>query len=392
MDEGFKKILVFDTETTGLPPYQFNEENYHPQKIGNKWETFQEYSNRLNEFKQDSILEKDLLENEPELLKNYKEIWPYIVQLSYIFFDTENNETIVKDIYINLPEKFTTSEYLAQAHPITRMAIEAGLQNDARQNMNDALIEFMEYFKKADIVTGHNVSFDKNMLLAECARTEQTDFFDLIISSRDKFYCTACKATNSVKICYTYNCNKNPPIYKMPKLNQAYFRMFGYAPKEEALHNALIDVVACLRVFYRLWFQGLHFDENQEVPVCGIGEPDIYLVLKNLNPINPIVKIINEFTPEGFNPEGLGETGLKICDQIDNDVLESQMTGKSIQNIKNENNEKSRLGRYKRITGSKYVSFPPKKAGSKRKTRKSSRKKKYLKKSKRKTKKSRNKK
>jgi hypothetical protein len=128
MDGGFKKILVFDTETTGLPPYQFNEENYHPQKIGNKWETFQEYSNRLNEFKQDSILEKDLLENEPELLKNYKEIWPYIVQLSYIFFDTENNETIVKDIYINLPEKFTTSEYLAQAHPITRMAIEAGLQ------------------------------------------------------------------------------------------------------------------------------------------------------------------------------------------------------------------------------------------------------------------------
>jgi len=171
------KILVFDTETTGLPPFQVNEENFSPIKTGNKWETWTEYNTRLTEIINDSKLEKEMIDKEPELLQNYKDSWPYIVQLSYIFFDTENNETIVKDIYINLPEKFTTSEYLAQAHPITRMAIEAGLQNDARLNMNEALIEFMEHFEKADVVTGHNVSFDKNMLLAECARTGQTNFF-----------------------------------------------------------------------------------------------------------------------------------------------------------------------------------------------------------------------
>jgi len=385
------KILVFDTETTGLPPFQVNEDNFPPIKNGNKWETWSEYNSRLTEILNESKLEKEMLDKEPELLQNYKDSWPYIVQLSYIFFDTVNNETIVKDIYINLPERFTTEEYLSQAHKITRMAIESGLQNDARLNIDKALNEFMDYFNNADVVTGHNVTFDMNMLLAECARTEQKELFDTIISSKDKFYCTACKAINSVKICYTYNCNKNPPIYKMPRLNQAYFLMYGYAPKEEALHNALIDVVACLRVFYRLWFQGIHFDENQEVPVCGIGEPDIYLVLKDLNPINQIVKIINEFTPEGINPEGLGEPGLKLCGQIDNDVLESQMTGKSIQEIKNENNEKSRLGRYKRITGIKYVSFP-KKAGSKRKSRKSHKSSKKLKKLKKSRKFRRNKK
>jgi len=385
------KILVFDTETTGLPPFQVNEDNFPPIKNGNKWETWSEFNSRLTEILNESKLEKEMLDKEPELLQNYKDSWPYIVQLSYIFFDTKNNETIVKDIYINLPERFTTEEYLSQAHKITKMAIESGLQNmESRLDMDKALNEFIDYFNNADVVTGHNVTFDMNMLLAECARTEQKDLFDVLISSRDKFYCTACKAINSVKICYTYNCNKNPPIYKMPRLNQAYFRMYGYAPKEEALHNALIDVVACLRVFYRLWFQGLHFDENQEVPVCGIGEPDIYFILKDLNPINPIVKIINEFTPNGINPEGLGETGLKICDQIDNDLLESQMTGKSIQEIKNENNEKSRLGRYKRITGIKYVSFPPKKAGSKKKSLKKSKRK--SKNSKRKSRKYRNKK
>jgi DNA polymerase III epsilon subunit-like protein len=385
------KILVFDTETTGLPPFQVNEDNFPPIKNGNKWETWSEYNSRLTEILNESKLEKEMLDKEPELLQNYKDSWPYIVQLSYIFFDTKNNETIVKDIYINLPERFTTEEYLSQAHKITKMAIESGLQNmESRLDMDKALNEFIDYFNNADVVTGHNVTFDMNMLLAECARTEQKDLFDILISSRYKFYCTACKAINSVKICYTYNCNKNPPIYKMPRLNQAYFRMYGYAPKEEALHNALIDVVACLRVFYRLCFQGLHFDENQEVPVCGIGEPDIYFILRDLNPINPIVKIINEFTPDEINPEGLGETGLKICDQIDNDLLESQMTGKSIQEIKNENNQKSRLGRYKRITGIKYVSFPPKKAGSKKKSLKKSKRK--SKNSKRKSRKYRNKK
>uniref|UniRef100_A0A6C0KSI4 Exonuclease domain-containing protein n=1 Tax=viral metagenome TaxID=1070528 RepID=A0A6C0KSI4_9ZZZZ len=382
------KILVFDTETTGLPPFQISEDKIPPIKNGNKWETYQEYTERLNEIRQASDLEKHYIENEPETLQNYKDTWAYIVQLSYIFFNTDNNETIVKDIYINIPEKFTTPEYLAQAHPITKLAIESGLQNGIeRVNMDSAITQFMDYFNQSDVVTGHNVEFDMNMLLAECARTEQRDFFDHIITSRDKFYCTACKSINSVKICYTYNCKKTPPIFKMPRLNQAYFRMFGYAPKEEALHNALIDVVACLRVFYRLWFQGIHFDENYEVPVCGVGEPDIYILLKDLNPINPIVKIVNEFTPDGTNPEGVGEIGLKMCDLIDNDLLESQMTGRNIQEIRNENNANSRLGRYKRITGINYVSFP-KKAGSKKRTkrRKTTKRKKSLKKNVKKTK------
>ena len=103
--------------------------------------------------------------------------------------------------------------------------------------------------------------------------------------------------------------------------------------------------------------------------------------------MNPIVKIVNEFTPEGTNPEGVGELGLKICDLIDNDLLESQMTGRNIQDIRNENNANSRLGRYKRITGINYVSFP-KKAGSKKRTkrRKTTKRRKSLKKNVKKTK------
>ena len=125
--------------------------------------------------------------------------------------------------------------------------------------------------------------------------------------------------------------------------------MFGYAPNEAALHNALIDVVACLRVFYRLWFQGIQFTEpdiNVPIPVCGQGEPDIYLKLKSDDPINPIVRIINEFTPEGIEPVGIGSSSLIICPPIENDELESIMTGKSIKQIIFESKSNSRQSRY----------------------------------------------
>lgn len=364
------KILVFDTETTGLPPFQFVEKNYPPIKKNGKWETWTEYNNRLKKISNENYSKKYALERDPNLWQEYRETWPYIVQLSYIMFDTDTNETIVKDVYVELPPNFTTPEYLASAHDITRAAIESGL-NTERIDIIDALEEFMTFFRDADVVTGHNVDFDVNMLLAECIRTDNNAVFSEIINiknSKSKIYCTACNATNVVKICYDYNCKKEPPIFKMPKLNQAYFRMFGYAPNESALHNALIDVVACLRVFYRLWFQGIQFTENTvDVPVCGVGKPDIYLLLKDISPINPIVKIINEFTPAGVDPAGVGTSGLNICPSMSNDEVESIMSKKTIEEIKSENEAKSRLRTYTEITGIN----PYEKKGGSRKSRKS---------------------
>ena len=252
------KILVFDTETTGLPPFQINETEYPPLNVNGKWERWDDYNFRIKMIREESNSKKMALEQNPELWQQYRETWPYIVQLSYILFDTDTNDTNVKDVYIEMPPQFTTDEYLSSpnTHPITKAAIRAGLEAE-RTDINTTLTDFMEVFRVADIVTGHNIDFDINMLLAECVRTDNNNIFYELIASKgvNKIYCTACKATNVVNICYDYNCKKMPPIFKMPKLNQAYFRMFGYAPNETALHNALIDVVACLRVFYRLWFQ-----------------------------------------------------------------------------------------------------------------------------------------
>jgi len=349
-----KKILVFDTETTGLPPFQIFEDKYPPsQTEDGKWELWKDYDTRMKTLQDKSRTDKKELEENPSLWESYTESWPYIVQLSYILFDTNTKETIVRDVYVNLPPSFTTEQYLTSpdTHPITKAAIEAGLQAE-RKMITEAINEFMEYFRMADVVTGHNVDFDVNMLLAECKRTSNESIFrELLESKANKIYCTGCKSTNLLKIYYDYNRGKQ--IYKMPQLKQAYFRMFGYAPVETALHNALIDVVACLRVFYRLWFQGIGFEQTpmptDTIPVCGVGDPDIYKVLSS-TPENPIIQIINSFTPPDIDPNGVGSP-LESCPPIENDLLTSIIEKKSIEVIKSENKEKSRPGRYKKITG-----------------------------------------
>jgi hypothetical protein len=80
--------------------------------------------------------------------------------------------------------------------------------------------------------------------------------------------------------------------------------MFGYTPDESALHDALVDVVVCLRVFYRLWMSGIKISscKTPVTEVCGRGLPDIY----NLDAESggEITKYIHAITPEGIDPEG----------------------------------------------------------------------------------------
>jgi hypothetical protein len=64
---------------------------------------------------------------------------------------------------------------------------------------------------------------------------------------------------------------------KSPKLSEAYFYYFGYDPSGEALHDALIDVILCLRLFMKYKF-------NEDI--CG----------KNTT----ITDYIKRISPEGY--------------------------------------------------------------------------------------------
>lgn len=88
---------------------------------------------------------------------------------------------------------------------------------------------------------------------------------------------------------------------KSPALWEVYDRMFGYPPDDSALHDALVDVVVCLRVFYRLWMTGNTSPDGPiNILVCGYGEPDIYG--KDVG--GKISEYIDIITPPGIDPEG----------------------------------------------------------------------------------------
>ena len=79
-------ILVFDTETTGLPQFRVSPNN------------------------------------------NNISTWPYIVQLSYILYDTDKNKIInTYDSIIKLPKEVSISEESSNIHGITNSEVALGV-------------------------------------------------------------------------------------------------------------------------------------------------------------------------------------------------------------------------------------------------------------------------
>ena len=144
------KVLVFDTETTGLPE-----------------------------------------ENNVSILDTFR--WPYIVQLSFIYYDSEINDVIeYYDKVIKLPDNITIPEDSIRIHGITNEIMrEKGI------NIKTALKEFNDILKECDIVIAHNISFDKRMIMVECIRNKISQYFTRGQNKKPEF----CTMKNSKNIC-----------------------------------------------------------------------------------------------------------------------------------------------------------------------------------------------
>jgi DNA polymerase III epsilon subunit-like protein len=193
------KVLVFDTETTGLP------------------------------------------EQNVSILNTNK--WPYIVQLSFIYYDSENNNIIeYYDTIIKLPEKITIPEECIKIHSITNEKMrEKGI------NIERALKKFNDTLKDCDIVVGHNISFDKRMIMVECIRNKISQYFTRGQNKKPEF----CTMKNSKNICKIKMINfKGEEYFKSPKLSELYSFIFKEEPKN--LHNSFVDVLLCLRCYFAI--------------------------------------------------------------------------------------------------------------------------------------------
>ena len=119
------KVLIFDTETTGLPEGK-NPSIYETQK------------------------------------------WPHIIQLSYIVYDSETNDIVtLEDDYISIDDNVVIQPGSQIIHNISReMLTDRGIP------IEQALEKFNKFSDMSDLLVGHNVSFDKRMVIVEGIRNK----------------------------------------------------------------------------------------------------------------------------------------------------------------------------------------------------------------------------
>jgi DNA polymerase III epsilon subunit-like protein len=271
------KICVFDTETTGKPPIL----------PGKDWKERNQNDNRLldiRDFNSDSSLWK-----KSEIIDN----WPSIIQLGYIIYDLEDTENAkIFSKYVEIPENIIITEGSIKVHHITRELIE-NEPAEKKAPIGMILTEFLNDIMNPEvtIVVGHNVQFDRKFVIAELLRLGREDklignvnhYLEFLMDNRN-FGCTM-NLTSPI-------CNIQNPVYykdkktgedkmfytiKPPKLSESYEYYFGYLPSGDELHDALIDVVVCLRVFMK-------YKYKQDV--CG----------KNVI----ITEYIQKISPEGY--------------------------------------------------------------------------------------------
>lgn len=197
------KVLVFDTETTGLA------------------------------------------EKRASIYDNSK--WPYIIQLSYILYDMSNNSALIKNNYIKINESVIISPDSFNIHHISREILdERGI------NIVPALREFNECLKRCDVVVGHNISFDKRLIFVECFRHNIKQYFTQFIDNKQIAKPEFCTMKHTTQFCKLERLSKTNQIYsKHPKLSELYSLLFPEEPLPADLHNSLIDVAMTLRCYLK---------------------------------------------------------------------------------------------------------------------------------------------
>lgn len=221
-----KNILIFDTETTGLPE----------RVPGTKWGSASEY-------------------------------WPYnlntkyansrIVSIAWIFIRSYNRDTLVGETikeYIRLPEGFTEIP-TTKIHGISfEYACSKGIpMADIIDNcgLADAIIE-------CDYVIGHNVMFDVHILQNELFRIGSDNAMSCAMKldnmkANGSIICTGelgkeiCKLeikSNNGK--YTNKIKK----FKMPKLKELHLHLMG--TEHNSQHTASGDVIAVLNCLSKM--------------------------------------------------------------------------------------------------------------------------------------------
>lgn len=215
------KIVVYDTETNGLPEPGATPAEY------------------------------------------YK--WPRIVQLSFLVYERPNDyvlpfatlrPTYIAD-YVIKPVGFVISEEVSRIHGITHAyALEHGV------DLAIALSDLLTQIADADVIVAHNAAFDKNVVHSEMYRARA--FVD---KSRRIWDCKPtvrefCTMISTVGLCRCEFPRQDIKPYpfdnrtKWPRLEELFRKLFPFETIPSGFHNSLIDIKITAKCFFGLLDMG----------------------------------------------------------------------------------------------------------------------------------------
>ena len=114
----------------------------------------------------------------------------------------------------------------------------------------DALNAFKRALNSCDLCVGHNISFDKRLLIVEAIRNKGFDSTDnsyVQFQFKNEF----CTMLKSVEVCRIEKLRGDGTIYfKYPTLLELHNHLFKKIPNNA--HNSKVDVLICLRCYCKL--------------------------------------------------------------------------------------------------------------------------------------------
>lgn len=190
-------VLVFDSETNGLPLYK--EPSEHPDQ-------------------------------------------PHIVEIAALLYDADGQlinsfEAIVK------PDGWIIAPEVSAIHGITHeIAMDTGIPE------KDALEGFLAIHALANMRVAHNCSFDDRIIRIAMKRYMGDEAADLFRAGQS--YCTALKSKPILNLPATEAMKKTNFKVKTPNLAEAYRHFTG--EDLAGAHRALTDANACARIYFAM--------------------------------------------------------------------------------------------------------------------------------------------
>ncbi len=235
-----------------------------------------------------------------------------IVQLSYILYNVKDNSVLYStklgDDIVSIQQKIQLNK-TSHVHGIDESMIKD------KKSISFHLDRFINYCDKANVIVGHNINFDINMVIGELElllkEKENPKFTAFINRLKNNFnFCTMKSSTNKClktlskmspntisKYNITMNKNKNY-IKKGYKLLEVHELLFNEKVNGQ-LHNALVDIAVTLRVYMKILYD-IDICNSSSSPRSPVAQPkcnrDICTLIKP-SPIkkSPIIK--KEKTP-----------------------------------------------------------------------------------------------